>query len=171
MSHQAYIGFGSNLGDRKAKFSESLAALGELPHTRVKSHSRLYETEPVGLSDGGETFLNAAVALETDLSPNDLIEFLRGIERKLGKSPLHQSDRSRVIDLDLLLFDERIIQEEGLQVPHARMHLRGFVLAPLVEIAPLAVHPDKNCTVERLLSILPVEELKGVRPLISSEGT
>lgn len=169
MSYRAYIGFGSNLGDRKAKFLESLVALGELPSTRITSYSRLYETEPVGLADGGEAFVNAAIALDTDLSPQDLIDLVRGIERDLGKSLSHRSDRSRVIDLDLLLYDDRIVCEPGLEVPHPRMHLRGFVLAPLVELAPLEVHPQLNRTIEQLLSRLPDVELAGVRLLNSQE--
>lgn len=164
MSPVAYIGFGSNLGNREATFHQALDALKILPGTTALSWSRLYETDPVGLSDEGSTFMNAAIRLETDLSPRDLIEDLRRTELRLGKSPRHTSDRSRVIDLDLLLYDGEHISEDDLEVPHPRMHERAFVLAPLAEIAPTAVHPVLARSVSELLRVLPASDLAGVRP-------
>ncbi|HMK36759.1 MAG TPA: 2-amino-4-hydroxy-6-hydroxymethyldihydropteridine diphosphokinase [Desulfomonilaceae bacterium] len=171
MSHEAYIGFGANLGDCEATFLACVAALNAVSSTRVKNHSRLYETEPVGISDGGAAFLNAAIAVETDLSPEGLIAAMRQIERELGKSPFHRSDRSRTVDLDLLLYEERIIQEQGLEIPHPRMHLRAFVLTPLAEIAPQVVHPVERRTVKQLLTELSVEEKESVKQLDSLRGT
>jgi len=158
----AHIGFGSNMGDREAAYQAALESLTRLPGTEVKAHSSLYETEPVGLVDGGPRFLNAAIALETNLRPAELLVFLRSVELKLGKSPLHRSDLSRPIDLDLLLYGDEIIQEDGLEVPHPRMHERGFVLVPLAEIASESVQPVLRCTVGVLLSRLTDEELKCV---------
>ncbi len=134
MSPNAYIAFGSNLGDRELKYREALAALAELLVTTVRKHSGLYETEPVALTDNGLKFLNAAVALKTDLSPVELMKMLRVIELNLGKSPTHRSDLSRVIDLDLLLYEDLRISGDGLEIPHPRMHHRAFVLVPLSEI-------------------------------------
>ena len=161
MSPSAYIGFGSNLGDRESKFKEALRALGSLPYTVVRAYSELYETEPVGLSDNGLKFLNAAVALETDISPIELMNMMRDIELKLGKSPSHRSDMSRAIDLDLLLYGDRHISDAGLEIPHPRMHHRAFVPVPLAEIAPHIVHPVSGYTIGKLREILPLEERAG----------
>ncbi len=165
MSPMAYIGFGSNLGDRKEKFREALEALNLLPETILFSHSRLYETEPVGISDGGPRFLNAAVVIETELEPGTLMELIHEIELGLGKSANHSSDCSRPIDLDLLLFAHKRMNKDGLEVPHPRMHLRAFVLVPLAEVAPGVLHPVLNRTVQDLLRSLPEEDLKGIRPI------
>ncbi len=165
MSPSAYIGFGSNLGDRKTKFQEALRALEDLPKTGVKARSRLYETDPIGISDHGSKFLNAVILVDTDLSPRELIASMRSIELKLGKSIYHRSDKSRVIDLDLLLYGDDHFREEDLEIPHPRMHDRAFVLAPLAELAPNIFIPTLGRTVEDLIRLLPERELAGVRPL------
>jgi 2-amino-4-hydroxy-6-hydroxymethyldihydropteridine diphosphokinase len=165
MSPMAYIGFGSNLGGRKTKFRQTLEALNLLPDTIIWSYSRLYETEPVGISDGGPKFINAAIVIETELDPAILMELIHEIELRLGKSPNHSSDRSRPIDLDLLLFADKQIHKNGLEVPHPRMHRRAFVLVPLAEAAPDVVHPVLNRTVQNLLQLLPEEDLRGVSPI------
>jgi len=168
VSVNAYIGFGSNMGDREATFTRALTALGQqLPDTEVVACSRLYETDPVGLSDDGAPFLNAAIAVRTDLSPHQLLDRMRMIELDLGKSPAHRSDLSRRIDLDLLLYDNRRVSDEGLEVPHPRMHLRAFVLAPLNDVAAHAIHPVLGVSVQQLLEMLPRENLASVRPFES----
>jgi len=131
----------------------------------VEAHSRPYETEPVGLSDQGKEFINAAIALRTDLSPENLMKEMRRTELALGKSRLHESHLSRAIDLDLLLYGDAQILDNGMQVPHPRMHNRAFVLVPLAEIAPGARHPVLECTIGDLLKALPEEELERVRLL------
>ncbi|MEW6533443.1 MAG: 2-amino-4-hydroxy-6-hydroxymethyldihydropteridine diphosphokinase [Thermodesulfobacteriota bacterium] len=163
MSPVAYIGFGSNLGNRERKFAKALRALGEIPATVVTAHSGLFETEPVDLSDHGPMFLNAAISVDTELSAKDLLGHMRRIELMLGKSPLHRSDMSRTIDLDLLLYGSELLGEGEVEVPHPRMHLRAFVLVPLAEIAASAVHPGLNRTIEDLVRELPYEELVKVR--------
>jgi 2-amino-4-hydroxy-6-hydroxymethyldihydropteridine diphosphokinase len=163
MSVEAYIGFGANLGDREATFEAASRALAGLPGVVLKTRSRLYETEPLGLSDGGPPFLNAVIAIETDLSPQDLMKAMRTIELDLGKDPAHRSDRSRLIDLDLLLYGEQNIQNDGLSVPHPRMHTRAFVLLPLAEVACDAMVPLLDRPVKDLLSSLTERDLKGIR--------
>jgi 2-amino-4-hydroxy-6-hydroxymethyldihydropteridine diphosphokinase len=163
MTATAYVGFGSNLGDRAATFEQALNKLARIPRTEVAAHSRLYETAPVGISDGGPMFVNAAIELKTDLSPHDLLSEMQRIELQLGKSPRHTSDRSRSIDLDMLLYDGESFEQEGLEVPHPRMHIRGFVLVPLAEIAPELVHPVLKKSMRKLCSSLPETELNEVR--------
>ncbi|MEJ2715918.1 MAG: 2-amino-4-hydroxy-6-hydroxymethyldihydropteridine diphosphokinase [Deltaproteobacteria bacterium] len=169
MTHPVYLAFGSNLGNRQATYREAIRALTRIPGTVVKACSRLYETEPIELSDNGGAFLNAAIALETDLSPRELMREMTRIEADLGKSPTHTSDMSRMIDLDLLLYDDWHVHEENLEVPHPRMHTRAFVLIPLAEIAAHAVHPTLHLTVEQLVGMLPASDLHGVCPLSSAE--
>lgn len=171
MTRLAHLAFGSNLGNRQATYREAIRALNRIPGTVIRACSRLYETEPIGLSDNGGAFLNAAISVETDLSPRELMHEMSQIEALLGKSRTHSSDVSRAIDLDLLLYADCHVQEENLEVPHPRMHRRAFVLIPLAEIAAEAVHPILHLTVEELVRMLPARDLHGVCPLNSAESS
>ena len=170
MNLVAYIGFGANLGDRENAFHAANRALAALPGISVTARSRLYETEPVGLSDPGPLFLNAVIEVKTDLSPTDVMDALRKIELDLGKAPDHQSDQSRAIDLDLLLYGNRTVQENGLTVPHPRMHTRAFVLVPLAELAPDMAVPLLDRSVRDLLLGLSETERRGVRSFAACAG-
>ena len=168
MAIMAYIGFGANLGNREATFHKALETLSGLEGITVCNSSKLYDTEPVNLSDGGPRFLNAAIEIETELSPKQLASKMREVELCLGKSREHRSDISRVIDLDLLLFGNEIVRDEGLEVPHPRMHQRGFVLVPLAEIAPDVLHPMLKHTIDELVSALSQKEIGHVTSFRSS---
>jgi 2-amino-4-hydroxy-6-hydroxymethyldihydropteridine diphosphokinase len=136
----ALIGLGSNLGDRRANLSGAIAALGQMSGITVRQVSSFHETEPVGGPAGQGMFLNAVVALETALDPLPLLHVLQEIEARFGRERLVQWGE-RTLDLDLLLFDGRIVDTPELCLPHPRMHTRRFVLEPLVEVAPTAVDP------------------------------
>lgn len=143
----AYIGIGSNVGDKKSncrKAVELLTAAG-----RVIGVSSLYLTEPVGYKEQ-EDFINAVAAVETDLSPEDLLAICRSIEDGMGRKRAVQWG-PRTIDLDILLYGDAVVDQPHLVIPHPLMAARKFVLAPLVEIAPEAVHPVLNKTAEQLL--------------------
>jgi 2-amino-4-hydroxy-6-hydroxymethyldihydropteridine diphosphokinase len=149
----AYIALGSNLGDRRQVFSQAMDRLGRLG--RVVSRSSLYETEPVGFRDQ-PAFLNAVVALETDLEPLVLLHDLLAVERELGRDRSQSiPNRPRTLDLDLLLMGDSVIAAPELTLPHPALARRRFVLAPLVEIAPLLPHPVLNQTMAELLESLP----------------
>ena len=134
-----YIALGSNLGDREANLRRAIQLL-EHSSVAVTKLSSLYETEPVGFLDQ-PWFLNAVLAATTDLSSDQLLSALRGIETHLGSSKPFLNG-PRLLDLDLLLYDDAIIDTASLQVPHPRMLQRNFVLAPLAEIAPDLRHPS-----------------------------
>jgi 2-amino-4-hydroxy-6-hydroxymethyldihydropteridine diphosphokinase len=159
----AYVGFGGNLGDPEETFYSALEKIEALESVSVTNTSSLYKTDPVGLVDGGGDFVNAVVEIETYRSPEQLIYDLRKIERSLGKSRSHSSDRSRKIDLDLLLFGSRHFSSKELEVPHPRMASRAFVLVPLEEIAPDFTHPALNMTLREVLAQLGDDEVRGVR--------
>lgn len=151
----AYIAFGSNLGDRRQIFSQAMDRLGRLGN--VISRSSLYETEPVGFRDQ-PAFLNAVVALETDLEPLEVLHGLLAGERELGRDRSQGTpNRPRTLDLDLLLMGDSVIAGPELTLPHPALAQRRFVLAPLAEIAPLLRHPLLKQTMATLLELLPDE--------------
>jgi 2-amino-4-hydroxy-6-hydroxymethyldihydropteridine diphosphokinase len=152
MEHTAYIGLGSNLGPRRKTLRRALAALDERADARVRRVSRFIETDPVGGPPQGR-FLNAAAELETDLPPGGLLAVLQQVEEQFGRE---RGTRwgPRTLDLDILLYDDAVVDEPDLKIPHPLMQERRFVLEPLCQIAPELVHPVLNKTVADLLSAL-----------------
>ena len=148
----AYVGLGANLGDREGAVRRALDALDAEDGIDVAAVSTLRETEPVGYLDQPR-FLNAAARLETELAPRALLETLLRVERELGRDRSGPRFGPRTIDLDLLLYGELELDEEGLTVPHPRLHERRFVLEPLAELAPGLVVPGRG-PLETLLSEL-----------------
>jgi 2-amino-4-hydroxy-6-hydroxymethyldihydropteridine diphosphokinase len=153
MSTLALIGLGSNLGDRRATLEAAADLLGESPGISVRAFSSLHETEAVGGPGGQGAYLNAAAALATSLDPASLLRRLREIEERLGRMRAVRWGE-RTLDLDLLLFGDSIIDTPELTVPHLRMAVRRFVIAPLAEIAPQAIDPLTRRTVADLLDNL-----------------
>jgi 2-amino-4-hydroxy-6-hydroxymethyldihydropteridine diphosphokinase len=140
---RAYVGLGANLGDREATMRAALELLAQLQGVHVLEVSSFRETEPVGVLDQPR-FLNAAAALETTLSPRELLDTLLGVERALGRTRDGPRLGPRTIDLDLLLYGEEIVHEAGLTVPHPRLHERLFALEPLHELDPQLVVPGRG---------------------------
>ena len=151
-----YLGLGSNLGNREANLRAALQGLWRMG--RVEAVSSLYETEPVG-GPAQPPFYNAACRWETALEPWPLLHFLQGLEHELGRRPGEERWAPRPIDLDVLLYGDRIVGEEGLTIPHPRLAERPFVLAPLAEIAADARHPVEGKTIAELLAAAGTEEI------------
>lgn len=140
----AYIALGSNLADPAAQVRAGFEALARLPATRVTARSSLYRTAPVGYLDQPD-FINAVAGVRTRLAPRALLEALLAVERAAGRvrDPA-QPNAPRVLDLDVILYGDRVLHEAGLSVPHPRLHERAFVLAPLAEIAPEVQVPGRG---------------------------
>ena len=130
----AYIALGANLDDPLGQLRAALDAVAALPDSRMLRTSSFYRTAPVG-APGQPDYLNAVAALETGLAPDDLLAALLEIEHDFGRRREYRN-APRTLDLDLLLYDDAVIDRPHLQVPHPRLHLRAFVLVPLAEIAP-----------------------------------
>jgi 2-amino-4-hydroxy-6-hydroxymethyldihydropteridine diphosphokinase len=148
---RAFVGLGSNLGDREGTLRASIGRLRHLPETEVIRVSKLRNTEPVGYLEQPR-FLNGVVELETRLSARGLLDALLELERGLGRDRAASPPQGpRTLDLDLLLFGEEQISEPGLEVPHPRLHERRFVLEPLAELDPALEVPGKGA-VQTLLA-------------------
>lgn len=143
------IAFGGNLGDVDENLRRAVEAVAGLPGTRLRRVSSLYRTAPVGVLDQ-PSFVNGALAVDTTLDPEALLEHLLAIERDLGRTREVRWG-PRTVDLDLILWGDRQVATPSLEIPHPRMAERGFVLVPLAEIAPDAVHPGSRKTVRELL--------------------
>ena len=155
---RVYLGLGSNLGDRAANIERALQMLSE--RVRLTARSSLYETEPVGLRDQ-PWFLNMVCAGETDLAPKALLDFVKGIERAMGRVETVRFG-PRLIDIDILFYDDLVFKTPDLEIPHPRLTERAFVLVPLVEIAPHLIHPLLGLTVQEILE--GASGLEEVRP-------
>jgi len=145
--HQVYLSLGANLGDRQGNILQALQYVQA--RTSIIKVSSFYETEPVGYLDQPK-FLNIACALETELSPRDLLHLLKWIEKRMGRRESFRN-APRPIDVDILFYDDLVLESPDLTIPHPRLHDRAFVLVPLAEIAPELVHPVLNMTVAEML--------------------
>ncbi len=149
----ALIALGSNLGDRTAMLARAVERLRDLPHTQLLAASRHYETPAVGGPDEQGAYLNAAVRLQTELEPHALLQAMQEIERDLGRQR-GKVWAARTLDLDLLLYDDRVLRTSELIVPHPRLAFRRFVLEPAVEIAAEMRHPTTGWTLGELWQYL-----------------
>ena len=154
----AYIGFGSNIGDRLAYIQSAIHTLSEIAGITLQKISSIYTTDPVGYESQAQ-FLNGVAAIQTSLSPLSLLHALKDIETAIGRK--HRTRWGpREIDLDILIYGDLYVQTQKLVIPHPEMHLRGFVLVPLAEIAPDLVHPVFQESIQILLNRL--EDSKSV---------
>lgn len=153
MPHRAFIGIGSNLGDRKANFFEAIDRVQKIPGTRVLKQSSLYESEPLG--DAKTWFVNGVIELETECRANELLKRLQQVEAAMGRKRVSGKRwGSRIMDLDILFFNSEIINKRNLKVPHPELQNRRFVLLPLSELAPQLVHPKLAASISGLLATL-----------------
>ena len=156
MVRQAFIGLGTNLGDRAQNLADAVQRLAE--SAEVVKKSSIYETEPWGFEDQPK-FLNLVVEIKTDLEPNELLDLLKEIEQEMGREETFRYG-PRLIDLDILFYDDLIYSSDTLTIPHPFLHQRAFVLVPLNEIAPGFIHPELNLTISDIVSNIDTSGIK-----------
>lgn len=149
MSVKVFLGLGSNLGNRRKNLNEAIELIRKNQKIKIISVSSFYRTKPEEGVSGGN-FLNAVLEIRTSLSARQLLAFTQSIERKLG-SPIKKGGKARKIDIDILLYGQKIVRQKNLIIPHSRMLQRKFVLEPLAEISPQTIHPQKRTTIKKLL--------------------
>ena len=164
MLHRAYIGVGSNQGDKEENCRRAVGEIQRMPETRVLQVSSWFMTEPWGAAST-EWYVNGAVAVDTGLEPESLLQHCQAIERKMGRRPNRVRWGDRVIDLDILFFDDMVLEEPGLIIPHPELHRRRFVLVPLCEIAPDLKHARLDLDLRELLAR--VEDDRGIHEIAS----
>ena len=157
--HTAYIGAGSNMGNKLLNCKNGIAALTRPKETVLKNWSRFYKTEPVDYKDQ-DWFINSVVKIETNLNPFQLLDELKSIESDTGRvyGPIRFGPR--ILDLDIILYDDLVKNSSRLVIPHPRMHKRRFVLQPICDIDPKIVHPVLKKDMQYLLDILNENEQK-----------
>jgi 2-amino-4-hydroxy-6-hydroxymethyldihydropteridine diphosphokinase len=146
-SHKVYIALGTNLGNRLENLKTALKLL--LPEVRVIKASPVYETPPWGYLNQAD-FLNQVIEAETDLTPEELLVYLKGLEAQIGRRASFKYG-PRLIDLDILFYEDLILETAHLSIPHPRMHERSFVLVPLADLNPDLLHPKADRTIRELL--------------------
>lgn len=171
---RAYVALGSNLGERVRQLRQAIGLLQAHGAIRIRQISRFYETEPVGLQEASEPqwFMNAVVGIDTEFSARELLNVCLEIESRMGRVRLPEEERlslpgyqSRVIDLDILLYEHEVLNEPGLQIPHPRLHERTFALLPMVDIAPDWLHPGLGKTVRELYDALNSRQQELAQPI------
>ena len=153
MTHVAYLALGSNLGDRKAQLAAAREAISALPETSIQRSSSLYETPAWGASEAQPDYLNAVLAVSTTLSPLELWQHTSAIEHAHGRARSSEKNAPRTLDIDLLLVDDIVMNTTHLVLPHPRMHLRKFVLQPLLEMSPDIQIPGLGAAADLLAKI------------------
>ncbi len=156
----AYLGLGSNEGDRKTNLKRAVVLLDQFTKIDVKAISSLYEGEAIGVSGQGD-FVNAVVKIETQLEPKTLLEKIKSIETKMGRKP-STHNRPRPIDIDILLYGDVIFESFDLNIPHTRLLKRRFVMEPLVEIEPKIVDPVSMKPIKEYLELVKDQRLKRI---------
>lgn len=152
-AHTAFVGLGSNIGRKQDNCLRGISELTSCGHTRLLNQSRQYRTEPVDYPDQ-DWFVNCAIRIETCLDPFQLLAVLQDIQKKAGRVQDAIRFGPRILDMDVILYDDCVINHPDLTLPHPRMHLRRFVLKPLCDMDPGLRHPILNQTVQHLLNEL-----------------
>lgn len=148
-THTVYLSLGSNLGNRSANLKEAVSSLP--PQMEVKKKSSVYETPPWGYTEQ-ENFLNQVIEVKTHLEPEPLLKHLKRLEVALGRKATFRYG-PRLIDIDILFYDDLILDTSSLTIPHPHLHERGFVLLPMMDIAPDLVHPVKRKSIREMMAL------------------